>query len=111
VVSVASLSYRLHKLGLISEWHYRSLCIEISELGFRRKEPEEAPRETSQVLAKVLLALRNDGITKGVLAEALAVPADEIEKIVFGLVVTGLTPANDQNLSVRRPTGNLRLVK
>lgn len=111
VVSVASLAYRLHKLGLISEWHYRSLCIEISELGFRRKEPEEAPRETSQVLAKVLLALRNDGITKGVLADALAIPADEIEKIVFGLVVTGLTPANDQNLSIRRPTGNLRLVK
>ena len=76
-----------------------------------RKEPEEAPRETSQVLAKVLLALRNDGITKGVLAEALAVPADEMEKIVFGLVVTGLTSASDQNLSVRRPTGNLRLVK
>jgi Zn-dependent peptidase ImmA (M78 family)/DNA-binding XRE family transcriptional regulator len=111
VVSVASLAYRLHKLGLVSEWHYRSLCIEMSELGYRRREPEEAPRETSQVLAKVLLALRDDRVTKAVLAEELAVPVDEIEKIVFGLVVTGLTPISAKQVQPRQPTGNLRLVK
>ena len=32
-VSVAALNYRLRKLNLITEWHYRTLCIEIGRMG------------------------------------------------------------------------------
>lgn len=51
-VSLAALTYRLHKLGLISDWHYRKLYIEISRLGYRKSEPDEGVRETSQILKK-----------------------------------------------------------
>ena len=43
---VAALAYRLHAVGVLSEWHYRQIYIEISKRGYRTREPEEAPRET-----------------------------------------------------------------
>src|SRR5262249_3228127 len=55
-VSVAALAYRLHALGIISDWHHRSLFIEISKRGYRKQEPNPVARETSQVFQKVLLA-------------------------------------------------------
>ncbi len=39
-VSVAALNYRLHKLGIVSEWQNRSLNVELSGRGYRRQEPE-----------------------------------------------------------------------
>jgi Zn-dependent peptidase ImmA (M78 family) len=29
-VAVSALNYRLHKLGLLTDWHYRRLCMELS---------------------------------------------------------------------------------
>jgi Zn-dependent peptidase ImmA (M78 family)/DNA-binding XRE family transcriptional regulator len=98
-VSVAALAYRLHDIGLVSDWHYRSLCIEIAKRGYRKEEPNEAPRETSQVLAKIFSALREDGISKQDIAKTLNVHADEIDQLVFGLVLTGL--------NVKTPTSSI----
>lgn len=89
-VSVAALAYRLHEVGMVSDWHYRNLAIEIAKRGYRKNEPNEAPRETSQVLAKVFAALREDGISRAYIASDLAVHADEVDQLVFGLVMTGL---------------------
>src|SRR5258707_12341668 len=55
--SAAALNYRLHAVGMLSDWQYRVLCIQISRNGYRTKEPNEAPRETSQVLPKIFSAL------------------------------------------------------
>src|SRR5262249_26954514 len=63
-VSLAALTYRLHRLGLLTDWHYRKLYIEISSRGYRKSEPDGGPREVSQVLQKVFNALRQDGVTK-----------------------------------------------
>lgn len=90
-VSVAALAYRLHALNLMSDWQYRSVAIELSRRGYRTEEPEPAPRETSQVFAKVSAALREDGISKDAIATELSIPVREIEQLVFGLLVTGLT--------------------
>ena len=38
-VSVAALAYRLHKLGILSDWQYRGLCIEMNQIGYRTSEP------------------------------------------------------------------------
>src|ERR1700742_2303507 len=38
-VSVAALAYRLHKLGVLSAWQYRTFCIQINQRGFATKEP------------------------------------------------------------------------
>lgn len=72
-VSVGALAYRIRDVGLVSEWHYRTLCIEIAQRGYQKKEPNEAQRETSQVLGKVFAALRDEGTTKNDIAGALSV--------------------------------------
>jgi hypothetical protein len=93
-VSVAALAYRLHDVNLVSDWHYRNLCIEIAQRGYRKQEPREAPRETSQVLAKVFAALREDGTTKADIASALSVHVEEIDELVFGLALTAMSSAS-----------------
>lgn len=93
-VSVAALAYRLHTLGVLSDWHYRMLFIEIGKRGYRTKEPEEAPREISMVLAKVFAALREDGVTRQDVADELQILVDEIDQLVFGLALTSLPGGN-----------------
>lgn len=94
-VAVANLAYRMHKLGLLTEWQYRSLFIEIGEKGYRRNEPRSIDRETSQVLSKALGTLRAEGMTKGDIAEALGLPTEELNKVIFGLVLTPLDGRGD----------------
>jgi Zn-dependent peptidase ImmA (M78 family)/DNA-binding XRE family transcriptional regulator len=93
IVSVAALAYRLHVLGLLTEWHYRTLCIEISQRGWRKNEPESAARETSQIIAMVLSALRKDGIYKTSLSEQLCLDPSELDKLIFGLALTSIEGA------------------
>ena len=89
-VSVAALTHRLHDLGVLSDWHYRTLCIEIAKRGYRTDEPEPAPRESSQVLPKIFASLRQDGVAKADLAAALCISESEVDRLTFGLLVTGL---------------------
>lgn len=107
-VSVAALVYRMHELGMLTEWQYRSLFIELSERGYRTSEPDGCPRETSQVLAKVLIALRSEGKGLQHVARTLALSADELNKVLFGLVITGVEGGGSGVNSPER--GNLRLV-
>lgn len=90
IVSVAALAYRLHDLGLIKDWHYRALCIEIAQRGYRRQQPDEAPREMSLVLGKVFHSLRSDGISKGDVARDLKWNPEDMDNAIFRLLVTGL---------------------
>jgi Zn-dependent peptidase ImmA (M78 family) len=91
IVSVSALAYRLHSLGLVKDWHYRNLCIEIARRGYRKNEPAEAPPEMSLVLGKVFQALRAEGISKADVSRDLAYNLEDLDKAVFGLVVTALT--------------------
>ena len=109
-VSVAALNYRLHTVGVLSDWHYRTLCIEIASRGYRKREPEESQRETSQILAKVFAALRDEKLSKGDIADELHIPAEEIEQLVFGLTLTGLTGAPSSGGSVSRKRPQLSVV-
>jgi len=109
MVSVSALAYRLHAVGVLSEWHYRQLYIDISKRGFRTREPEEASRETSQVLAKVFAALRDDSVAKKDIAEQLHIGSEEIEQLVFGLALTGLTGTPGSAAAGKR-RGQLRAV-
>src|SRR5712691_5657173 len=109
-VSVAALAYRLHALDALSEWHYRQLYIDISKRGLRTREPEEGQRETSQVLAKVFTALRDDSVAKRDIAEQLHITPEEIEQLVFGLTLTGLTGAPGPGAAPGRKRGQLRVV-
>lgn len=110
LVSVSALAYRLHSLGMLTDWHYRSLCIEIAQKGYRTKEPNGASREMSQILAKIFTALREDGMLKGDVADALQIEVSELDKLVFGLMLVGLSGGrNPQGGPRRRP--ELTIVK
>jgi len=89
-VAVASLVYRMHQLGLLTDWQYRSLFIEMSASGYRQDEPSPIAHEASQVLAKVFSMLRADGLRRQDIARQLSIPVQELNKLVFGLVMTGM---------------------
>ena len=106
--SVSALSYRLHELGLISDWQYRGLCIEIAKRG-RDTEPEEAPRETSLILPRIVAALYEEGVNRTQIAHDLALPTSELEQLLFGLAITGIEGGKQQ--SPRQLPANLTRVK
>lgn len=83
-VSAAALAYALHKIGKISDWHYRGHCIELGKMG-RNVEPNPMPRETSQIWAKVLQDLWRQGISLSRVAERLSVPEHELRSMLFGI--------------------------
>ncbi len=109
-VSVAALTYRLHVVGLVSDWHYRNLYVEIAKRGYRKSEPDGSQREISQILGKVFAALRNDGISKNDIAAELRIPAEEIEELVFGLALTALDGKNSGASRTPHKGTHLRLV-
>lgn len=110
-VSVAALNYRLHQLGLTTEWHYRELAIQIARKGYRKAEPNSLPRETSQVLGKVLTGLRSEGVTKEKLAEELCVDVGEIDDLVFGLAMNSVSTIGKSEPNAKSRRSALRLIK
>lgn len=89
-VSVAALNYRMHSLGMTSDWTYRTLCIQLGEKGYRKDEPEGSAHEKSVILEKVFSALRDDGISKQKVATDLHISTDEINSLTFGLMLNVL---------------------
>ena len=64
-VSAMALAHRLHELDLLTEWGYRTACVQLARLGYRSSEPRGIERESSQLLAKVFRAVRDGGETPG----------------------------------------------
>ena len=85
-VSVAALTYRLNKMGIVSEWQNRTFNIEISRRGYRTSEPEGLEPECSVVWPQVLASLWSDRITRDHIAAELHVRTHELESILFRLV-------------------------
>lgn len=90
IVSVSALAYRLHAVGILSEWTYRGLCIDMGQRGYRTNEPEGAQREMSLVIPKIFAALREDGMSKSDIAGELHIEPEELDRLIFGLAVMGL---------------------
>ncbi len=105
-VAVSNLTYRMHALGLLSDWQYRSLFIEMGKKGYRHSEPNGAQAERSQVLDKVFQVLRDEGVSKAQIAKELNITTDELAKVVFGLVLTTLegSPSRPGGTQEDRPT-------
>jgi Zn-dependent peptidase ImmA (M78 family)/transcriptional regulator with XRE-family HTH domain len=85
-VSVAALARTAFNNNLVSDWHYRELCKQMSMLGYRTEEPRERIPEKSAVWQKVLELLWKDGVTKSHIAKELCLPIDEIEALIGPLV-------------------------
>lgn len=98
IVAVSALAYRLKEVGHLTDWQYRSLSISIQRSGYRTSEPQSAGRERSHVWEKVFTALRQEGVSRRDLARQLSWPLDEINGLVFGLIVRTTS-------SGKQPTG------
>ncbi len=110
-VSAMALAYRLHKAGILTEWVYRSMCIELSTMGARTEEPDPSPRETSQVLQKVLGLARSAGQSLSAIALELDIAADDLVPILFSMAPIGINgDAGSTTIGPRRKP-ELRLVK
>ena len=86
---VSALAYicRLHKLGRITEWQYRSLAIKI-KTEYRTTEPHplRVP-EASKVLWWVFSS-RESGISRREAVRHLQVPMSDLDEMIFGLTLT-----------------------
>lgn len=109
-VSLAALAYRFNALGLVSEWNYRSLCIEIAKNGYRTNEPEPIVRETSQLLTKVLDILHSRKQGRREIAESLCLSVDEINALTFQLTKLSVVSGSADMDSAPRVPPILRLV-
>jgi len=109
-VSLAALAYRFNSLGLVSEWNYRSLCIEIAKSGYRTNEPEPIERETSQLLSKVLDILQSRKQGRREIAESLNLSVDEINALTFRLTKLSVVSGVADMDSAPRVPPKLRLV-
>lgn len=84
-VSAVAMAYRLHHLRIVSEWQYKTLCIELGKRGYRSGEPIGIERETSIVWKKVLSQLWAERISKNDIAKELHIPLDELEGLIWEL--------------------------
>lgn len=102
-VSAMAMAYRMNSLGILSEWQYKSICIELSRRGYRSGEPIGIQRETSIIWKKVLSQLWTEKTTKNDIANALHLPLDELEGLIWNLAGVDAPPE-------RRITGGLRAI-
>ncbi len=108
-VSAAALAYRLNKLGIISDWLYRGMVIEMGRRKYRENEPNEIDREESVIWQKVFSDLWSKKITKQTIADELKVPIAEIENLIFGLIIRKGT--NPEQREKGKNPGALKLVQ
>ena len=83
-VSAAALTYRLHKIGLLTDWQYRTFNIQLRS-DFGSTEPDSMARETSTLWKMVLEDLWEQKLTRADVASELNIPHGELENLLFGL--------------------------
>lgn len=93
-VSAMALAYRLRDLNILTDWQYRSACIELSSRGYRSKEQIGVDRETSTLWQKILSELWSERITKNDIALEIGIPLDELERLLFGITQSVQTKEN-----------------
>jgi Zn-dependent peptidase ImmA (M78 family)/DNA-binding XRE family transcriptional regulator len=94
-VAAVALTYRLHDLGMMNDWQYRTIIKSLAQMGYRRAEPGGISRETSLLLRKVLDLQMAKGRTMRELASAIGISDEELNQHLFGLVPVVLSGGND----------------
>jgi Zn-dependent peptidase ImmA (M78 family) len=92
-VSAMALAYRLSHFNkpMLTEWQYRSICIELGKRGYRSGEPDGIARESSVLWGKILAELWSDRKNLQHLANELFLPVSEVE-----MLLSGILPRTDQ---------------
>lgn len=100
-VSAMAMAYRLNRLGMLSDWNYKSVCVELSKRGFRTSEPGGIEREASIIWRKILSELWLERITKATIADELCLPLDELEGLIWKLADTSERPNRGSERELR----------
>ena len=104
-VSMAALAVRADRLNLITPYQRKSFWMEMSRLGYRKREPNEPNAELPQRLARMVLFHQRDlGYSRNDMASLLDLVPDEFERL-YGNSADDITGNN------HRPTTRLQLVK
>lgn len=103
-VSAMAMAYRLNTLRLVSDWQYKSICIELGKRGYRLGEPNGIERETSSIWYKVLTQLWSEKTTKNDIANDLHLPIDELEGLIWNLAGSDNRPNRVTTPSIRAVT-------
>lgn len=103
-VSAMAMAYRLNTLRLISDWQYKSICIELGKRGYRLGEPNGIDREISPVWHKVLTQLWSEKTTKNDIAASLFLPLDELEGLIWSLAGSEKRPQRHSEGGIRAVT-------
>jgi hypothetical protein len=96
-----AMARRLHALKMLTEWQYKSACIELGRRGYRTGEPGGVERETSVVWRKVLSHLWGERTTKREIAALLHFPPDELEGLIWGLAGPMVRPEKARRRTLR----------
>lgn len=108
-VSAVAMVQRLWHLRIITEWHYRTWIVELSERGFRSSEPGGLHPEDSTLLRQLFSVAREDGWSKRRIACDLHIPEDELEGMIFGLAIAAAPPGVRTTTPLADPDGLGRL--
>lgn len=103
-VSVAALTYRYHKLGLISDWNSISIYQQLSKAG-KENEPNGILHESSLLLLKVFTALKNEGVRLKDISNEIHLNIDDIDCMTFGLA------KNIFDAEVERKRSNIKILQ
>ncbi|KAA8890590.1 ImmA/IrrE family metallo-endopeptidase [Nocardia colli] len=76
-VSMWALLRRAYTLGVISDWQYRTLAVEMSSLGYRTREPGALKPETPSAVASIVARHLDQGTDVTELARSAFLTADE----------------------------------
>lgn len=91
-VSLFALVVRLHRLGRLTDWRYRDLCIQVRSR-YGDSEPEGIERERSVVWQKVMKSLWAEHVTQLDIARDIGVPESEVGTLIFGILYSDMETA------------------
>ncbi len=81
-VSMAALAVRADPLNLITPYQSKMFWIEMGKLGYRKREPNESPKETPKLLRQMIaFHIKQLGYSVSELARALHLKASEFQEM------------------------------
>jgi Zn-dependent peptidase ImmA (M78 family)/transcriptional regulator with XRE-family HTH domain len=93
-VAATALVYRLHQLGLMTDWNYHSGLIQLTKEGYRSGEPGGMRyREKSTILDSVFRDLYSTH-SMNLIVEGTGQTLDDIAELAYGLAMTVTASSN-----------------
>lgn len=82
--SLKFMNYKAHKLGLLSDWVYRSNSMKITANGYHIDEPEGTHHDESIMLPKIISVLASSpGFNKNQMLDEIGISEDDFNQLTF----------------------------